>query len=52
MVPGPGAAVRPITIVLELANSLGKKQQIDMAVLDFSKAFNREIHQRLAQMYR
>ena len=36
-----------LTLVHELANSLDRKQQIDMAILDFSKAFDRVPHQRL-----
>ena len=36
-----------LTLVHELANSLDKKQQVDMAILDFSKAFDRVPHQRL-----
>jgi hypothetical protein len=34
--------------VHDLVSSLDKKQQVDMAVLDFSKAFDKVPHQRLA----
>ena len=44
----PVEAVRQmITLVHELADSLDNSRQVDMIILDFSKAFDRVPHQRL-----
>ena len=42
-----GCETQLLTLAHDLAGSMDNKTQVDMAILDFSKAFDRIPHQRL-----